>query len=521
VIRIISFYQGKPVNREFDTTQVTIGRRAEGAAPDLDLSPDLSASPLHARVRASGEEGWIEDLGSAAGTQVNGNEIKGEGERRLRPGDTVRVGGTVLLVQVVAEGTEPDAREARHYESLAQSLDANLPPFESADSAKLTDAERRLALFYELALQFGRENRLSSLLQLIVKRLVDIIPDARRGALLAKDRDAEDLAMVAYVSPDQPAASRTLARQAMDQLCAFIWPPPRQPASESPAKSIEEYKIRSAMYAPLVWEGRALGVVCVDNDESSGGFTTDDLKLLQAVAHHAAMALANLQLQEERRLQTEYLNNLLVLISPQVAELLKQRRSRPRLGGEFRDATILLSDLRGFTNLSASMSLDDVAEMLDGYFGRLVPAVLKYRGMVDKFVGDAILAVFGSPHRDERRHLHAVRAAVEMQSAMREVNALRAAENKRTAELGIGIHCGEVVHGLVGTPERMEFTVIGDPVNRASRYCDGAGGGEVLISPEVYQWVWKHVEVEQTSITTKHEGELAAYRVRRLKRRGE
>jgi adenylate cyclase len=94
------------------------------------------------------------------------------------------------------------------------------------------------------------------------------------------------------------------------------------------------------------------------------------------------------------------------------------------------------------------------------------------------------------------------------------VNAQRAAEGQCTGELGIGLHCGEVVHGFIGTVERMEFTVIGDPVNRASRYCDGARAGEVLISPEVFAKVWEHVRTEPTTIVTKHEGDLIAYRVK-------
>jgi class 3 adenylate cyclase len=222
-------------------------------------------------------------------------------------------------------------------------------------------------------------------------------------------------------------------------------------------------------------------------------------------------------LQEELRREAERLANSLKLVSPQIAQQLKQHRGRIRLGGEFHDATILFSDIRGFTKLSATMSPDDVTEMLDDYFSRLVPIVFKHHGAIDKFVGDAILAVFGSPDPDEEQHVHSIRAALEMQEAMREVNGGRAAKGKTTGELGIGINFGEVVHGFIGAAERMEFTVIGDTVNRASRYCDGARGGEVLISPEVYERVFRTVEVEQTTIPTKHEGDLTAYRVKRIK----
>jgi adenylate cyclase len=100
-----------------------------------------------------------------------------------------------------------------------------------------------------------------------------------------------------------------------------------------------------------------------------------------------------------------------------------------------------------------------------------------------------------------------------MQEAVRKLNEARAARNRATCQIGIGIHCGEVLHGFIGSPERMEFTVIGDAVNRAARYCDGAQAGEILISPEVHQHAWRAVRTESTSIPTKHEGDLPAFRV--------
>lgn len=97
------------------------------------------------------------------------------------------------------------------------------------------------------------------------------------------------------------------------------------------------------------------------------------------------------------------------------------------------------------------------------------------------------------------------------------MNAVRAKRGQITCDIGIGVHCGEVFHGFIGALERIEFMVIGDVVNRASRYCDGAGVGEVLISPEMYQRVWEMVGEEKTIIKTKHEGNLPAYRIVELK----
>ena len=178
---------------------------------------------------------------------------------------------------------------------------------------------------------------------------------------------------------------------------------------------------------------------------------------------------------------------------------------------------MLSSDVRGFTNLTRDMDPDDVVDLLNAYFARVIPIIFAHHGTVDKYIGDGILAVFGSPEPDAQHHEHAVRAAVGMQAAMREVNAERTARCLVTCGIGIGVHCGPVIQGFIGALERMEFTVIGDTVNRAARYCDGAPPGEVLLSPEVHEHVWTVVQAEQITIATKHEGDLQAYRIEKLK----
>src|SRR5207302_1320601 len=154
-----------------------------------------------------------------------------------------------------------------------------------------------------------------------------------------------------------------------------------------------------------------------------------------------------------------------------------------------------------------------MAALLNDYFSALVDAIFKHDGTVDKITGDAILAVFGSPEPDPLRHEKAIRAALSMQSAMTEVTDRRKRRGQVICTIGIGVHSGEVLHGFIGSNDRMELTVIGEAANWTARYCAGAKSGEILISPALHQRLWRYVDAEPTRIETKHEGMLSAYRL--------
>jgi adenylate cyclase len=372
-------------------------------------------------------------------------------------------------------------------------------------------ANPREALLLELPTVFGEATSLEALLQRVLEKAVKSLPRARRGTILLREReDPFALRLAAYVSDHAPSVSETLARRAMETRSGFLW---QRGADADAGPSIRHLRIESGLYAPLVWQQQVLGVICVDNPESAMAFTEEDLKLLLVIAHYAAMSVANQQLQSELRSNTRVLERLLTSFSPRLRERLLQqaRQGRLRPGGERTDVSILFTDIRGFTRLAANMDASEVVELLNDYFPVLADAVFQHDGTLDKFVGDAVLAVFGSPIADPQHREKAVRAAFAMQVAIKAVNERRAARKEITCEIGVGVHCGEVIHGFVGANERLDYTVIGDAVNRASRFCSGAAAGEILISEDLYQRVFRQVETVRRTISTKHEGDLTAY----------
>ncbi|MDQ3813615.1 MAG: GAF domain-containing protein, partial [Armatimonadota bacterium] len=435
-------------------------------------------------------------------------------------GDTIRIGETILgLEPQVASAAAGDfiipaaVPTAEPAGRVAASVDARSTDGEAFVQTATAEATRRLGLLYDVLFQCATATQLDTLLPTVVERLVEIIPGAARGALLLRDRTNNTLLLKAFHSAQGPVVSETLARRAMREGIGFIW---QRHEADDFGQSIAHYRIEAAMYAPLLWQGVPLGVMCVDNPSDAATFAADDLRLLTTVAHYLAMALANEQLQEALRRESALKAILMRQFSPQIAEQLLSQ-GMVQLSGERSEVTILCSDIRGFTNLTKDMEPIDVVEMLNDYYNRLIPVVFAHHGSVHKYIGDAILTVFGSPKKDPDQHLNALRAGLAMQQEIIDLNMSRAAKGRVTCQIGIGVHCGEVLQGYIGAVDQVDYTVIGEAVNRATRYCDGAPGGEVLISPQIYQWVWKMVEVEPTTIIAKHEGSFPAFRLLSIK----
>lgn len=169
-------------------------------------------------------------------------------------------------------------------------------------------------------------------------------------------------------------------------------------------------------------------------------------------------------------------------LSDEIVTDILERPEGLELGGDLRRVSIMMSDIRGFTSLSENLAPAQVVTLLNRYLGTMTDIIMAHHGTIDEFIGDAILAVFGAPqHRDDDAD-RAVKCALAMQAAMRDINARNVAEGYPTLHTGIAINTGDVIAGNIGSERRSKYGFVGHAMNMTSRIEDITRGDEILIS---------------------------------------
>jgi class 3 adenylate cyclase len=185
-------------------------------------------------------------------------------------------------------------------------------------------------------------------------------------------------------------------------------------------------------------------------------------------------------------------------LSQEVVEAVLGSPDGLKLGGETRRVTFLVSDLRGFTSLASHLPPHEVIAILNRYLERMVDIILSYRGTVDEFQGDGILAFFGAPLAAEDDQERAIACAISMQGALAEINAEQYRRQLPALHMGIGINTGEAIVGNIGSEKRTKYGAVGSAINAAYRIESFTVGGQILIGPSVYAQVQHLVEVRST-----------------------
>ncbi len=470
---------------------VVLGR---GAGADLAIQ-DPTISRRHAELVAEPGGVRVRDLGSSNGVSVNGARVAAG---FVGPGDTVAFGKIQCrleavpppagaMVTGVAGGTivrqlrvEADARAA-----LAPLERAAPTPSGTAPVPDEARRARKLAALLDLSQRLAGELDLDRLLATIVEATFEVMPVDRASILLVREPAGElvpRLSRSRLGDAHSQQVPRSIAERVVSERIAVLSDNAAQDARFS-GQSILMQSVRSAMCTPLMAEGeRVLGILYVDSVTATHSFGDEDLQFLVAFAGIAAAGIRTSMQAEQLRREALVRGNFERYFAPDVASQIARSAGDVRAGGERRPITVLFSDIRGFTSLAETMAPEAIAELLSEYFSEMVDIVFEHGGTLDKFIGDAIMALWGAPLAQEDGADRAMRAATAMQWALRGLNQRWADAGRPVLEVGIGVSHGEVFAGNIGSDRRLEYTVIGDTVNIAARLCSEAGPGEILAS---------------------------------------
>jgi adenylate cyclase len=454
-----------------------------GRAPDSDcLIGDVTVSRRHAELRGTATGISVRDLGSSNGTAINGARTE---QGQLLPGDTVSFGKVAFrLLGDAAAATDPSAPETvvRAVNLSGASELAQVPALRANEQAL------RLAKVLDLAKRLSGEFELDKLVTAIVELTFELLPVDRVALLLLDQPSGELVPALTRSRVGDPAGMRvprSIARRAVAD---------RAPILTENAVADERFRsgsvvlqaVRGAICTPLLaTSDRVLGVLYVDTLTSSTPFSDDDATLLYAFGGLAAVSIGQIRFAEEVRRENAVRANFERFFAPNVAERIARERGAIGLGGERREVTVLFSDIRGFTPIAERTRPEELAALLTEYFSEMVDAVFEHGGTLDKFIGDALLAVWGAPLSEGDDADRAVRAALAMRRRLEDLNRRWEGRGQARIAIGIGISAGEVFAGYLGSERRMEYSVIGDAVNVASRLCGEAGPGEILLDEAV------------------------------------
>jgi adenylate cyclase len=432
---------------EISGTTVNIGRADSN---DLALNHP-SVSRHHARLTVlPGDTTLLNDLGSLNGTYVNGQQIH---EHRLNDQDRVNIGMYELKYDVAGP-------EAVHVEAGSQATDVSrLVSPESLSTALRARVEAGVPPAQAMQERLHSLEKENNLLKLLLYKDEKLKTDPR-GVVLSKT-------LIERVTTER-----------LPLLIHDVVGDERFSASESLRLS----GIRSAMCAPLIYKDKVFGLFYVDCLTKPYAFSKEELSIFSVVAAEAAISFDNARSHEELSRRVIERKALERFLSSAIVEKILASPDQIHLGGENQTATILFSDIRGFTRMAEKMEPQKVVEWLNEYFTEMTDLIFENGGTLDKYLGDGIMAVFGAPiarHDDTAR---SVKTAMEMQRSLVRLNTDWEARGQPTMQIGIGVNTGPVTAGNIGSTKRMDYTVIGDAVNLASRLCANAAEGQILVS---------------------------------------
>ncbi len=495
---------------------------------------DGSVSRYHAEIVTQEDTYVLRDLGSSNGTFLNDVRIT---SIPLATGDKVTIGMNALLFDHGEEDLFPkEEKKDTTMVKPARDILKNVIEEKDARSVRAMGRQNILGALYQLSKSILTTSEIRSILQQTIDIILDNIA-AERIYILVKDEDSDSiktllsrdlytrigqyllaakvvtekqiqearalqkkeggklgskLVELGHISEDTLHAflrkqsgeesklmlSRSVINRVISEEISLLVADARRDARFSESESIFLYGIRSAMCVPLIGATRVNGAIYVDNLNAGQQFTEDDLNLLTTIGNLAAISIEEANLREKMHREREARQCLMRYHSPHVVEEIIKGGGTCEVNE--RTITVLFTDIKDFTRLSETLGPMESANLLNEYFDIIIDSVFRYNGSIDKFIGDAVMAIFGPPLLPNAFTEMAVKAAVEMRENIQKLNKYA---------IRIGINTGPAVIGNIGSSRRMEYTAIGDTVNIAARLEKMAGPGQIFVGDTTYRHI--------------------------------
>ena len=503
------YKEGEKVNTyPLGSSEVTIGR---GSDNDLVIN-DFGVSRHHAKVVMDNGQPSIVDLNSRNGTRVN-NILVTRGP--LKDGDEISLGKfQIRFTKTTDEKVELEEEKEDNLFSpgtfirpisdiqkiIPQVGDLAEPAAEEIGFTEIQKSNQILGILIEVAKSLLTVQPLDEVLHLVMNLIFEHLP-AERGFLMLYDHHSGELTpkVVKYRNESGDSGkitiSKTITNKVFTDKVSILTSDAQIDPRFDGGASIIFHNIRSAMCAPLWNKDDVIGVVFIDSTTRTGSFVPEDLDLLTALANYAALGIEQARLNEKIKEEIKRRSQLERYHSPAVINrIMSFSSTETSIEAQELDVTVLFTDIVGFTGFSEKLEPHRVALLLNEFFSEMTDIIFSQDGTLDKFIGDAIMAVFGAPLQMKDHAVRAVRTALEMRDRLKILNDQKFSKSR--FEVRTGINSGRVVAGDIGSPKRIEYTVLGNTVNIASRLeTTVAKPDQIVIGENTYALIEDQFEV--------------------------
>lgn len=485
----------------------------------LDSEKNL-ISRNHCQLCKQGEDVIIKDNNSKNGTFVNNQEVT---EKLLNNGDRIGIGEYILVFKnkvlndIYLQDTDSNEnKDLIHYKPITTSFlktnnikttELSLSFGESlvmggiqhtiTDMQKTNQDEVYQLLFQKLSLinEFSKAlialNNLEPFYEEFCSILLKTFNADRSVIFIYEDQNLYPvfLKMTNTILKPNLGLSQTVLSNVVQRKSSVLINKERDYT-----KSMQEMGIISAVCVPMLnAKIEVKGVVYLDKITGNKTFADSDAELLIGLANLFTLGYERIVINENLQKELELKIKLSRYHSPDVIDKINKKEVSYFI--EEKKATILFADIVGFTTLSENRSPREVVALLNEYFNAVTDIIFEYKGSLDKYIGDAIMAVFGAPLSTGKDEYHAVMAGLKMMENLKKLHVCK--KEKDCFKIRVGINTGNVITGDIGSLKRMDYTVIGDAVNLASRLeAYVAGPMEIVIGEETYKKVQEYFNIE-------------------------